>query len=126
MNIWLLFLKAKEYQFEERLTKLGLFQNTDHRCVFLQAILESDKYEKECRNCGQRVTNFTKHGMEECKAVDHQRTVCKLRMKLYNASDKSILLKDDEVFNEAMSSKSVMKVVCDFLIVIWNWTYEDK
>ena len=115
-------LKGKNYNFEERLTKIGLFQNTDQRSVFLQALLESDKYEKECRNCEQRVRNFTKHGMEECKAVELQRTLFKMRMKFYNASEKPNQLKIGEVFNEAMSRKCVMKVLCEFLIVIWNWT----
>ena len=115
-------LKAKKYNFEERLTKLDIFQNTDHRSVFLQALLESDKYEKECRNCEQRVRNFTQHGMEECKAVEQQRTLFKMRMKFYDATEKTSQLKLEDIFNEAMSRKCVMKVVCEFLIVIWNWT----
>ena len=119
-------LKAKEYKFDERISKIGLFQNTDHRCVFLQAILESDKYEKDCRNCEQRVMNFTKHGMEECKAVEHQRKTYKLKMRFYNDTEKRNLKNVDEVIREAMRSKCIMKVVCDFLIVIWNWTCEDK
>ena len=107
-------LKAKRYNFEERLTKLGLFQNTDHRSVFLQSLLESDEYEKDCRNCEQRVRNFTQHGMEECKAVEHQRTLFKMRMKFYNVTEKTSLSKLEDIFNEAMSRKCVMKVVCDF------------
>ena len=117
-------LKAKKYEIDERLKKLGIFQNTVHRSVFLHALLESNKYEKDCRNCEQRVRNFTKHGMEECKAVDQQRTLFRLRMKFYNASEKPNWLKLDEIFNEAMSRRCVMKVVCEFLIVIWNWTCE--
>ena len=70
--------------------------------------------------------NFTKHGMVECKAVEQQRIVYKLRMKIYKEVDKTNLSKIDDIIKAAMRSKSVMKVLCDFLIVIWNWTCEDK
>ena len=119
-------LKAKNYRFDERLTQLGRFHTTEHRSVFLYASLETDKYEKECGNCGEKVMDVTKHGMEECKAVENQRLVYKLRMKLYEASEKTNVLNTNEAFKEAMRKNSMMKVVCEFLIVIWKWNYHEQ
>ena len=70
-------LKIKKYKFDERLTKLGTFQTTVHRRVFLHAILESNKIERKCSNCGQPTMNITKHGLKDFKAVDvnHHRTI---------------------------------------------------
>ena len=87
-------------------------------------MLETDKYEKECGNCGLKTTDMTKHGMEECKAVEKERMRYKLRMKLYDASQKTSGLNKNGAFIEAMRKKCVMKVLCDFLIVIWNWSYK--
>ena len=67
--------------------------------------------------------NITKHGMEECKAVENQRTIYYLRMKLYNVQEKPKQSNINHVINEAMRRKCVMKVVCEFLLEIRNWTY---
>ena len=102
--------------------KIGRFKNTNHRRVFMYTILNAANYEKECENCGMKVKDLTKHGMEECKAVEHHRMVYKLRMKLYNAPEKLNLLNKNEAIKAAIKKNSFMKVVCDFLLVIWNRT----
>ena len=81
-------------------------------------MLETDKCEKECGNCGVKTMDVTKHGMEECKALEKERMRYKLRMKLYDASEKTNVLNKNAAFNEAMRKNCVMKVLCEFLIVI--------
>ena len=112
--------KDEEYKIDERLKEFGRFTNTNHRRLFLYAMLETDKYEKECKNCGEKVTNLSKHGMEECQGVEHDRKVFKLRMRLYNAQVSKMNISKTEVFDAALKKKCLMKVLCDFLSVIWN------
>ena len=73
-------LKEKRYNFEERLKTIGRFQTTEHRRVLMYTMLDNERFEKECGNCGKTVEDITKHGMEECTAVEHHRKVYKLRM----------------------------------------------
>ena len=119
-------MKEKTYKSDERFKKIGRFKTTEHRRVFMYTILDTVECEKECENCGIKVKDITQHGMEECKAVEHHRIVYKLRMKFYNASEKWNLLKKTEAINAAMTKNCFMKVVCDFLLVIWNRTSNIK
>ena len=114
------YIHGKKYTFEERLKQIGQFKNTDHRRVFIYAMLETPSYEKECKNCGTKVKDITKHGMEECEKLEHYRKVYKMRMRFYNVKQTTNLLKKTEAFRAALRKKSFMKVFCDFLIVIWN------
>ena len=118
-------LKKKRYIFEERFKMIGRFQSTEHRRVFMHTILDTAKFEKECGNCGKVVEDTTKHGMGECKALEHHREVYILRMKLYNAPENCNLLEKKEAIKVAMMKNCFMKVVCDFLLMIWNWNIEE-
>ena len=110
----------KKYTFEERLKRMGQFKNTEHRRVFIYAMLETPSYEKDCKNCGKKVKDMTRHGMEECEKMEHHRKVYKMRMAFYNAKQTMKLLNKVEAFRAAFKKKSFMKVLCDFLIVIWK------
>ena len=110
----------KKYKFEERLKPIGQFKNTEHRRVFIYAMLETPSYEKECKNCGKKVKDITSHGMEECKKITHQRKVYRMRMGFYNAKETMKLLNKKEAFRVALRKKSFMKVLSEYLIVIWK------
>ena len=110
----------KKYTFEEKLKRIGQFENTDHRRVFIYAMLETPSYEKDCKNCGKKVKDITIHGMEECEKVEHHRKVYRMRMRFYNAKQTMNLLNKMEAFRAALRKKSFMKVLCDFLMVIWK------
>ena len=58
--------------------------------------------------------------MEECQGVEYHRKVFKLRMRLYNAPISKMKISKTEVFDAALKKKCLMKVLCDFLSVIWN------
>ena len=118
-------IKAKRYTFDESLKEMGKFTNTEHRRVFIYAMLESNKFEKECNMCGVKVKDWTKHGIEECAGVEKERKVFKLRMKLYNVDRKVKLLNKTEVLKAALMKRSLMKVVCEFLLVLRKRNMED-
>ena len=99
---------------------MGKFTNTEHRRVFIYAMLESNKFEKECKNCRAKVRDLTKHGIEDCIGVEKERKVFNLSMKLYNAHRNLNILNKTEVFKAALMKRSLMKVVCEFLIVLWK------
>ena len=113
-------LKEKKYTFEEKFTEPGRFQSTEHRGVYLHAILDTAKYERVCKNCGKTVKDLTEHGLAECKSVKYHRKLYKLRLKLYDAPKTMKLLDKEEALKAAMTKKCLMKVVCEFLIVIWK------
>ena len=73
--------KQKKYKLEERLKEVGWFQNTEHRGVYLHAILDAAKYERKCKNCGKLVTDITDHGLGECPSIEYRRKVYLLSMK---------------------------------------------
>ena len=122
----LLNFNAKKYTFDKKLKEIGEFQNTSHRRVFLYALLETPTYEKDCRNCGLKVTDITKHGMEDCEQIVHNRKVYKLRMILYNAPENLDILNKFDVFRAALMKKTLVKVVCDFLMAIWKMNIDGK
>ena len=93
---------------------MGRFESTKHRRIFLYALFENPRYEKACRNCGQKVKDVAMHGMEECKNVEQERKVYKMRMEFYNVPKTMNILKKTEAFNAAMIKKCFMKVVCNF------------
>ena len=47
-------------------------------------------------------------------------------MEFYNVKDTINLLNKTEAFRVALTKKYFMKVVCDFLLVIWNWNIEGR
>ena len=59
-------LKQKIYTFQEKLKEPGRFQSTMHRGVFLNAILDTAKYKRDCKNWGKSVKDITEHGLAEC------------------------------------------------------------
>ena len=69
---------------------------------------------------------MVQHGFKECKQLEQHRRLYKLKMKLYDAPTRLNLLDKMEVFEEAMTKSSLMKVVCEFLIVIWRWNIEEN
>ena len=117
----MLNVKGKKYMFEERLKEVGRFHSTEHRGVFLHAILDTAKYERNCKNCDRKVNDLTEHGLEECTGVKHNRRVYTLSMKLYDASEGQKLLRKREAIQLALTKKCYMKAFCEFLLVIWKW-----
>ena len=117
-------LKAKRYAFDESLKEMGRFLNTEHRRTFIYAMLESNKFEKECSNCGAKVKDLTKHGIEQCTGVEKERKVFNLRMNLYNADREVNLLNKTDVVRAALTKRSLMKVVCEYLIALWKGNNE--
>ena len=101
-----LMSKPKVYKFDERLVKLGRFQNPAHRRVFLYTWLDTANYERGCKNCGNQVKDIVKHGLEDCKQMEHHRKVYVLRMKLYDVPQELNLLDKTEVCEAALAKKS--------------------
>ena len=64
-------------------------------------MLDTAKYERDCKNCGKRVKDLTKHGLEGCKVIEHHRKVYILR----NVPQRTRLLNIREVFEAAMTKK---------------------
>ena len=77
--------------------------------------------ERQCGNCGATVKDITSHGLQECPKVTHQRDIFKITMRLYNAPKKLDMKCKIQVMKEALVKKSLMKVLCNFLVIIWNW-----
>ena len=116
----------KKYQLDERLTEVGRFHSTEHRKLFLYVLLDTARYERSCKNCGKKVKDLTEHGLKECIRVKQQRRLYILNMKFYDAPEEAKLLNKRVAIRTALIKKCHMKALCDFLIVIWNWSKLDK
>ena len=112
---------TKKYQLDERLTEVGRFHSTEHRNLFLYVLLDTAKYERNCKNCGKKVKDLTEHGLKECTRVKHQRKIYTLKMELYDAPAGTRLLNKREAIRISLTKKCYMKAVCEFLGVIWKW-----
>ena len=95
--------KDKKYRLEESLREPGRFKNTEHRRVFLYTWLDTAKYERGCKNCGEQVKDMVEHGLKECKKIEKQRKLYTLRMKLYDVPHRAYLLEKREVCEAALA-----------------------
>ena len=114
-------LKGKTYRFESWLKQIGRFPSTTHRQTFLYSLLDVSNYERVCRNCGSTVTDVVNHGLSNCPGLQSQRRIFRTMMTFYNAPPELKLQKKTDVFEVALRKKSLLKVVCNFLLQIWNW-----
>ena len=69
--------------------------------------------------------DIVKHGFEKCKKVENHRKLYILSMKLYDVPQRVKLLEKKEVLEAALAKKSLMKVVCEFLLVLRKRNKED-
>ena len=113
--------KMKKYTFEPRLSGMGRFPSTKHRRMFLYALLDVANYQRLCQNCGASVKDITRHGLQACPRVEHQRKIYEISMKFYNAPKELNIRCKEEVMREALEKKSLLRVVCNFLLIIWKW-----
>ena len=113
--------KDKKYTLEPWLQGMGRFASTRHRRMFLYALLDVANYDRQCGNCGATDKDITSHGLQECPRVEHQREIFHITMKLYNAPKELDMTCKSQVMKEALVKKCLLRVVCDFLIIIWNW-----
>ena len=111
----------KKYMLEPWLNGMGRFASTRHRQVFLYTMLDVANYDRQCGNCGTIVKDITSHGLQNCPKVTHQREIFVITMRLYNAPKELDMTNKSQVMKEALVKKSLLKVVCDFLFIIWNW-----
>ena len=97
-----IFDSCGEYKIDERLTRIGQFRNSELRRIFLHAFLYTCGYTKECKHCGERVTDLTEHCLSECKAMEQRRSRFKLLMLFYNSPEGTKLEHKDTVFKLAL------------------------
>ena len=114
----------KKYTLEPWLQGVGRFASTKHRRMFLYAVLDIANYERKCGNCGAMVKDITNHGLQECPRVTNQRIIFEMTMRLYNAPKEWEMRCKTQVMRNVLVKKSLLKVVCDFFIIIWNWDDE--
>ena len=67
------------------------------------------------------VKDLTSHGLQECPMMEHSRRIFAMTMRLYNAPETLDMRNKSQVMKEALVKKSLLKVVCDFLLIIWKW-----
>ena len=113
--------KDRKYSLEPWLQGMGRFASTKHRRMFLYALLDVANYNRQCVNCEATVKDITSHGLKECPRVEKEREIFRLTMRLYNAPKNLDMGCKSQVMIEALVKKSLLKVLCDFLIIIWNW-----
>ena len=82
--------------------RIGQFKNSEHRRIFLYALLDTGGDTKECKHCGERVTDLTEHCLSECKAMEQRRSRFKLLMLFYNSPEGTKLEHKDTVFKLAL------------------------
>ena len=100
---------------------MGRFASTKHRRIFLHAMLDVSNYERPCGNCGASVKDLTTHGLKECTKVGQKRKIFETTMKFYNAPNDLDMGNKSHVMREALVKRSLLKVVCEYLLLIWNW-----
>ena len=114
------FDSSGKYKIDERLTRIGQFRNSEHRRIFLYALLDTGGYTKDCKHCGERVTDLTEHCLAECKAMEKRRYRFKLLMLFYNAPETTKFDHKGTVYSLAFTQSYYMKAVCDFLKDVWE------
>ena len=119
--IALKIFKDKRYKLEPWLKHMGRFPSTDHRRTFLYSLLDVCNFERQCRNCGTNVSDMVKHRIKDCPGVEIQRNKFQMLMRFYNAPEELDLCNKDIVFRAALGRRSLLKVVCNFLLKIWDW-----
>ena len=67
------------------------------------------------------VKDVVKHGLQECPELTGQRRIFRIVMRFYNAPKELDFKNKVAVFEAALGKKSILKVVCDFLLKIWAW-----
>ena len=114
------FDSSGKYKIDERLTRIGQFRNSEHRRIFLYALLDTGGYTKDCKHCGERVTDLTEHCLAECKAMEKSRYRFKLLMLFYNAPETTKFDHKGTVYSLAFTESYYMTAVCDFLKEVWE------
>ena len=112
--------KEKRYSFESWLKQVGRFHSTAHRRTFLYSLLDVSNFNRVCCKCGAQVRDMVKHGLNDCPGLLSQKSIFILLMKFYNAPRDIDFTKKVEVFKAALRKRSLLKVVCNFLLKIWN------
>ena len=64
---------------------------------------------------------MVQHGLNDCPGLGSQKRTFILLMKFYNAPRDIDCTKKAEVFKAALGKRSLLKVVCNFLLKIWKW-----
>ena len=53
--------------------------------------------------------------------LKNERTIFELMMKFYDAPKELDIRSKIQVLREALVKKCLLKVVCNFLLIIWKW-----
>ena len=113
--------KEKRYTLEPWLLAIGRFPSSKHRRVFMYTLQDVSTYDRTCKHCGAKVRDMTSHGLQTCLKMLQQRGILELSFKLYNAPLEVDTSSKKQLLSAALSKKSLLKVVCDFLLIIWKW-----
>ena len=108
------------YKLDPRLKEIGRFRNSEQRRLFLYAFLDTGAYIKECKQCGESISDIVAHSLEKCEALQHQRNVFRTTMTFYGAPTIAHLQNKVTVFSLALSKKYFLKTFCEFLQAVRN------
>ena len=87
--------------------------------MFLHAMVDVARYDRQFGNCGAKVKDLTSHGLQKCPMVEHLCRIFEITMGLYNAPDELDMRNKSQVMREALVKKSLLNAV--FLVVLSNW-----
>ena len=87
--------------------------------MFLHAMVDVARYDRQFVNCGAKVKYLTSHGLQKCPMVEHLCRIFEITMGLCNAPDELDMRNKSQVMREALVKKSLLNAV--FLVVLSNW-----
>ena len=107
--------KKMKYILDERFSKVGTFESSEHRSCFIYALLDTCSYKRECSQCGASVLDIVQHYVEDCRNMQKLRRRLSMTMQLYNAPMGVNFSNKEQLFRLAMRKPCYLKVLCQFL-----------
>ena len=87
--------------------------------MFLHAMVDVARYDRQFGNCGAKVKDLTSHGLQKCPMVEHLCRIFEITMGLYNAPDELDMRNKSQVMREELMMTGQSKT-SNYLIEIFK------
>ena len=115
--------KKMKYKFDERFSKPGNFQSSEHRRWFIYALFDTCSYHRECCRCGEYVLDMIQHCLRDCKSIQRQRDIFFITMRFYNLPPECNMTDKRQLFLFAQTKQCYLNILCQFLKEVGKTLY---
>ena len=107
--------KEKKYKLTKTFQRNGQFSTASSRVKFVKAILNTNSYLQECKQCSLKFYDILLHQLTTCPKLTKQRLTLKQNFILYGTEPIPKLDNPTSVISYALSKKILLKAFTDFL-----------